>query len=705
MDRVIPALGLVKQRRAGPGLLQDTIQVVPTDLRVIDHVLWLVPLAIAVVGAWRPRWAVYGFAAGLPLFGSAPGGPNLLPAHVSVLVVVLIAALRGRSPGCRWKWSGMVAAVWLAVSLIALTPWPRPPADEASDLLKLALRLPLLHGHEPLFGWSVLFVLVLGLLLGWSVLRLVPRSRLPQLALATSVGVVVTVAIGVALRFGWLDLWQLRPVPRAMDEVRMQSVWVDPRRLAEYLILTWPLTVVWSPLAARWGRRGQLLQGLVVTAALVGAVWSLQRGAWITMAAQLLALALLDRTLVRRWWRSLAVSLALVVALVLLTPGMRQPLFERALSSSDSGRTHYALVATDLFRERPLLGWGPGSWAWAYHLRADDHGGRIRGADTAHGLPTQIAAERGTIGLAAFSLLLITLAVRSRPLTSGPSPPQHLGVSASAVGFLVYGGFQYLPYLPVLEWLLWMIAAMWVIATDASRWEARLAAWGGATVTAAALIALPWQHQPAWRQPQRIGLFGWEQADGRGRVAGRRAPTHRWTSDYVAVRLPKTGRWLSFSLVDGHPRAEEYQSSLKVFVDGELQLDRVIPDNWHRCRLRLPEPGLIFADGFESEDLSRWTRDNGRLSANVNPPENVLVEFEIEPGFRPFRSGAPPGDPASRPRDVRRLGLVLGNSCDAAFCWDDPVARRRAQRAGLGDTSGCFADQRPRRRLGPTPEW
>lgn len=685
-------------------LPQDTIQAVHTDLLVIDHALWLVPVVIAGLGAWRPRWAVYGFAAGLPLFGSAPGGPNLLPAQVSVLVVVLIAVLRGRSPGCRWKWSGVVAAVWVLVSLIALTPWPRPPADEASDLLKLALRLPLLHGHEPLFGWSVLLVLVLGLLLGWSVLRLVPRSRLPQLALATSVGVVATVTIGVALRFGWLDLWQLRPVPRAMDEVRMQSLWVDSRRLAEYLILAWPLTLVWSPLAERWGKCGQLLQGLVVAATLVGVVWSLQRGAWITMAAQLLALALLDRTLIRRWWRSLAVAVAVVVALLLTTPGLREPLLERALSSSDSSRIHYALVATDMFRVRPLLGWGPGSWAWVYDLRAGDRGGRIRGADTAHGLPTQIAAERGAIGLAAFSLLLITLAVRCRPPTSGPRPPQHLGVSASAVGFLVYGGFQYISYLPVLEWLLWMIAAMWVIATDASRGEARLAAWGGATVTVAALIALPWQHEPAWRQPQRIGLFGWEQTGGRGRVAGW-APTHRWTSDYVAVRLPRTGRWLSFSLVDGHPRGKESSSSLKVFVDGQLLLERAVPDNWHRCRVRLPESGLIFADGFESEDLSRWTRDNGRAPVNVDPPETVLVEFEVEPGFRPFRSVVQLGDPARRPRDVRRLGLVLGNSCDAAFCWDDPVARRRAQRAGLEDTSGCFADKPPRRRIGPTPEW
>lgn len=688
---------------------------------MVEYLLWLTPVAIALVGVMQPHAAAYLFVATLPLFGSAPGGPRLTVACVNALVLGAVALSRGRRPEARYRWTAVAAAVWLIVGLAALAPWPRLPAEGIGDRLRILARLPLLHGYEPLFGWTVIANLALGLLVAWSVLRLIPRSRLRHLAVAASVGVVVTVAVGVLARTGSVDLWSFRPSPRTLDDPRFQSLWVDSRRLAEFLVLAWPLGLIWggltwgsltwggliwSPKAARQGRLGHGVRIAFFSLVALGLIWSLQRGAWITVVVQLAALAWVDGARLRHNWRRLAVGAAVVTLLVALTPAIRTPLLQRLQNPTDSSRIHYFQVAGDLLLEQPVLGWGTGSWAFGYESAAPRFGGRIRGADTAHGLPTQIAAERGALGLLAFALLLAALWARTRPEADEDQDKEQLhrirvATALSGLGFVVYGAFQYLPYLPVLEWLLWILASMWVIATDDSPLARRLAVWGGGGLAAAAVIAIPFQQPRPWQEPPRVGLFAWETSGVRnlGRAA-QFAPTHRWTSDHVAVELPKAGEWLSFTLIDGHPRAAEHPATLTIRVDGRLLLERRVPDRWHRCRLRVGDQGgLIFSDGFESGDFSAWS------DRNQTPADRALVEIDITPAFRPFRARSARGESTPRSRDVRRLGVVLGNPCDAALCWDDPVSRRRADEAGLIANSGCFPEPPPQRRKGPTPAW
>ena len=647
---------------------------------MIDRLLWLLPAAILLTAAWRPRWSLYLFAAALPLFGSAPGGPQVTVATTSVLAVVLVAAVRGQRPEVSFRWSGLAAAIWLLVALASLAPWPSVPANDLRSFLRVLARLPLLHGHEPLFGWVVITNLVLGLLIGWAVLRLVPRNRLPNLALATSVGVVITVVLGVLARAELIDLWVYRPIPRSMDDPRFQSVWVDSRRLAEYLILTWPLALIWGNSDLSNRRHVRWFQGLFFGLVVLALVWSLQRGAWISLVVQLTALMIIYRAALLRVWRGLAGAAVVVVLLVALTPTIRDPFFDRATDLDDSSRVHYFQVSADLFLQRPALGWGVGSWATSYDLTADAHGGPIRGADTAHGLLTQIAAERGSIGLLAFALLVVVLGVRRlRPADAHGQPsqldPAHVGVIISGLGLLAYGAFQYLPYLPALEWLLWMIAGMWLLATQESNWGRRAVVWLGMAIATVAVLFVPFQRRLAWQEPPRSGLFGWEGSIRKG--AHRLPPTHRWTSDYAAVLLPRDGEWLSFSLIDGHPLRDEHRSSVRVSVNGQPLLEEEVPDSWHRCRLRVP--------------------------SGSNP---ALVELIVEPPFRPFRVRPQAGDVADRSRDVRRLGLVLGNSCGDALCWDDPVARRKAHATGLGDANGCFPDRPKRPRVDDRfPSW
>lgn len=678
---------------------------------MIGQLLWGVPVAIVAVGVWRPSWALYVFVASLPFFGSVPGGPNLTQASVSVLTLGAVATARGRRPDFRYRWCALAAGAWLVTAVATLAPWPRFPADNAEGVIRIIRRLPMLHGHEALFGWAVLAYLLLGLIVAWSVLRLIPASRLPQLAAAICVGVVLTVVVGVLGRSDLIDLWGFRPSPRPLDDPRFQSLWADSRRLAEYLILAWPMALAWGRIAAARGRAGRWLQALFYGTVLLALAWSLQRGAWITLAVQVLALVIADRSRLARLWRPITMTIVVVTLLVALVPSIRDPLLGRASDVDDSSRIHYARVATDLFLERPVLGWGVGSWAFGYDERAAEHGQLLRGTDSAHGLLTQIAAERGLLGVLAFALLLATLAVRGRRTqqVDVELPQVRTGLAVSGVGLITYGVVQYLPYLPALEWLLWTLAAMWIIATDESPTESRLARWTGAGLVTATLIATPFQRDRSWQHPPRVGLFGWEWS-GVQRIEERqgRSPTHRWISDYVAVEIPRHGDWLSFTLIDGHPRAAEHPATFKVLVDGELVLERSVPDRWHRCRVRAPGSSRISTAGFETGDLSEWDgvdgqRQSGDPAAEATA-ESVLVELLVEPAFRPFRSLAT-GKSLQRPRDIRRLGLVLGNACDAAVCWDDAASRRRAREAGMESESGCFPDQPPRMQRGAWPGW
>ncbi len=634
---------------------------------MFENWVWAVPLAIAGVGMWRARWGLYLFVATLPFFGFSPGGPYLEAVTVGAIIVIGLAVFRGCEPSSQY-WAGAVAGgVWLLVAIVSLWPFPRIPASGWRSWLSIFDNFSYLHGQEPTYGWSVLFNLVLGLSLAWAVLRLVPRQKLIELAGAIAVGVATTLALGFLHRIGWIDLGLFRPSPRPLDDPRMQSVLVDSRRFAEYLVLAWPFSFAWS--ATR--RRFSLWSVGFLVSLLIGLAWSLQRGAWITVAVQFLALAILCRSQLRRSWIVVVAALLAAALIVIAIPAVRVPLTDRATSLDDSSRVHLFAVSIDLFRQRPILGWGVGSFARAYTLTAPDHGGAIRGADSAHSLPGQILAERGSIGSLAFLLVLGVLALRRHPRDKDNNLTWVLtAIAVSGLGFLAYGVFQYLPYLKILEWLLWIVAGAWIAATDSSRAEQRISLWGGTALVVAALAALPFQQAKPWQQNPSWGFYGWEgfrprKESPRAGVPGQR----RWISNYAAVSMPRRGDWLSFSMVDGHPQARDHASSVQVWVNGDKVLDQSIPNSWSLCRIPVADGG-----------------------------DEVLVEFEVDPVFRPFNGADPLGDPPTRSRDARRLGMVLRNDCGSDLCWDLLRGERRATRAGTPDVAACYPDPKPKKR-------
>src|SRR5262249_21444366 len=59
----------------------------------------------------------------------------------------------------------------------------------------------------------------------------------------------------------------------------------------------------------------------------------------------------------------------------------------------------------DLARDRPLLGWGSGSFQHEY--RRQGHGSGRDATSASHTIPVTIAAEQGLLGLAVYILLLV----------------------------------------------------------------------------------------------------------------------------------------------------------------------------------------------------------------------------------------------------------------------------------------------------------
>ncbi len=628
-------------------------------MELIDQLTWLAPLIVAAAGLVRPRFALYGFAAFLPFFGFSPGGLYSEPINLAAIVVIALAAVRGHKPAVRYWSTAIAVATWLVVALAAMWPFPAVPATGLRGWARVADEISHFHSGQAAFAWNVLLALILGIGVAWSVLRLIPRERVWELTGAITVGLISALALGYLNRLGWVDLWTYRPSPRELDDPRLQSVFVDSRRFAEYLILVWPLGLAWVQ------RRWQMawVSGAFVLTVVVAVAWTLQRGAWITMALQFLVLLFVQRA---RWrhWSSAAIVVGLVSAsIVAAVPDLRRPLLERALSTSASSRDHFFEVSLALFRQRPILGWGTGSYANAYALEASSHGGRVRGADTAHNLPMQILAERGTVGALAFLFLFVVLALRVRPKSSSEGSLQR-ALALSALGLLAYGVFQYLLYLKVLEWQLWLFAALWIVSTNETAVARKLVGTGAVALTVAAFAALPFQQQRPWQQSVRWGFYGWEgprpmASSPRAGVPGQR----HWISERAVAALPREGQWLSFSIIDGHPRAATHESKLKVWVDGALALETEIPNRWSLCRIP------------------------------VEPAErDVVVEFEVEPSFRPFWASRLDAEPRVLIRDSRRLGVVLRNDCGGDLCWDLPMGKRRAKRAGKDDVAACYLD-------------
>lgn len=182
---------------------------------------------------------------------------------------------------------------------------------------------------------------------------------------------------------------------------RVNSVFWDPNVYGRYLALV----IVVATAALLWVRERRSFALLTV---LIGVLWlglaqTYSQSSFIALLAGLAMLAAL------RWswrWTLAAVAVGLVGAILVVTlvGGKSVSSIPDRLNTDTSGRANLVQGGIELFGERPLWGYGSGSFQHAY---SDHRANKDVPVSVSHTEPVTVAAEQGLIGLVAYAALIV----------------------------------------------------------------------------------------------------------------------------------------------------------------------------------------------------------------------------------------------------------------------------------------------------------
>ena len=240
---------------------------------------------------------------------------------------------------------------------------------------------------------------------------------------------------------------------------RVNSVFWDPNVYGRYLALV--LVVVTTALLYVKERRPFWLLAGTILVLWIGLAQTFSQSSFIALLAGLAVLAAL------RWswrWTLAAVAVGAIGAvLVVILIGGKGVNFDR-INIDTSGRADLVSGGLDLFAERPLQGYGSGSFQRAYRQHRSE---RKAPVTISHTEPITVAAEQGLVGLAAYAALIVvaiwTMAAGMWARAPGRDPTildaARAAVLATFVALLVhtlaYAGFIEDP----ITWVLLAIGA------------------------------------------------------------------------------------------------------------------------------------------------------------------------------------------------------------------------------------------------------
>jgi putative inorganic carbon (HCO3(-)) transporter len=215
----------------------------------------------------------------------------------------------------------------------------------------------------------------------------------------------------------------------------VNSVFFDPDIFGRYLALTMVLLGV--TLLYPFPRRQQTVAAGALAVLWACLVLTLSRS---SLGALLVGMAILAAL---RWRPSRALYVAVVViaigaAVVALTPttfGLNQ-----GLNGASSGRGGLVSGGLRLFGDRPLQGWGSGSFVQEYHV----HNRGAGELSASHTIPITIAAEQGVIGLIPYIALVVCALIC---LVRGARGDPVRSAVAAAFGALVFHTMLYADFL------------------------------------------------------------------------------------------------------------------------------------------------------------------------------------------------------------------------------------------------------------------
>jgi len=235
---------------------------------------------------------------------------------------------------------------------------------------------------------------------------------------------------------------------------RVNSIFWDPNVYGRYLAL---VTVVVTA-AMLWARTRDafwLLTGLIVVL-WAGLVTTYSQSSLIALLAGLAVLAAI-RWSKPRWTLAVAVIGCVGIAAVVLLAGGRVDVDR--INIVTGGRANLVEGGAELFAERPVWGYGSGSFQEAYRDHREDKDVPV---SESHTEPVTVAAEQGLIGLVAYlTLIVIALSTLGRGIwATGPAGRgARAAILAAFVALLVhtlsYAGFFDDP----ITWVLLAIGA------------------------------------------------------------------------------------------------------------------------------------------------------------------------------------------------------------------------------------------------------
>lgn len=318
---------------------------------------------------------------------------------VAVGIIGKLLSRRAIRVGRLPRWITLVAALWLGAQMVAATTGSLGIISWIEVLQSSYLLVIGLVGAAIVAGASErqlrgvqygIAVIFLGACV-WSLLQMaVPAASFPQVLISVPGGVTVSQALtktqlagGIVTlrRFGLLNLG---PVASAAF-----MVWLLGGALGVFL--------------ASHSRGSRNFALLTSVAAGLGIVATFSRAGWLAAIAVVL-LVVGSASVGRAFWGVVLVS-ALLVG-VSYTPWVSARASELTDVSEGSFAIHLEMWRTtlDMFRSRPLTGWGPG----AFRYSAVSHG-YLGPMSDPHNYLLQEAAESGAVG--ALSVLLLSVGV------------------------------------------------------------------------------------------------------------------------------------------------------------------------------------------------------------------------------------------------------------------------------------------------------
>ncbi|MGH2981523.1 MAG: O-antigen ligase family protein [Solirubrobacterales bacterium] len=206
---------------------------------------------------------------------------------------------------------------------------------------------------------------------------------------------------------------------------RVNSLFWDPNIYGRYLALT--LTALVAVLLWIRGYRTVLWVGVLAIVLWLGLVTTFSQSSFAALLAGMAALAALRWSL--RWTLFASVAAAVAAAAFVLAAAGSLKIdlsTERELNQDTGGRANLVSEGIGLFGDRPLWGYGSGSFPVAYQEHRTGGSGQL---SVSHTEPVTVAAEQGLVGLAAYiALLTVAFATLLRgmralmPGLRGPPP-------------------------------------------------------------------------------------------------------------------------------------------------------------------------------------------------------------------------------------------------------------------------------------------